>query len=102
IDVAPRMISGLTIALSYEGCCTTTGYCSGNVNKGLAAIQGAGGALNPSSAGFGCLNTQIFFSTSPAAQQIRCNPSTGALVSGDGGASDGGGGSDAGAGDSGA
>lgn len=100
IDVAPRMVSGLTIALSYEGCCTPTGYCSGDVGKGLAAIQGAGGAPNPSNAGYGCLDNRIFFSTSPAAQQLRCNPQTGDLVSSDGGASDGG--SDAGAGDAGA
>jgi hypothetical protein len=102
IDVAPRMIMGLTIALSYEGCCTPAGYCSGNVGKGLAAIQGTGMA-NPSNAGYGCLDNRIFFSTSPAAQQIRCNAADGGLVApSDGGATDSGGGGDTGAGDAGA
>jgi hypothetical protein len=101
-----RLVSNLTIFLRYPGCCTPTGYCSGNTGKGEAMVMGTG-MWNMSNAGYGCLDNRIFFAANPAAQNLRCDADSGAFIppSGDGGASDGGGGDgggDGGGGDGGA
>jgi len=94
------MTSGLTINLRYPGCCTAAGFCSGDTAQGEADL--GSGAFMPSNAGYGCLESTVFFSTAPeAARRIPCNPATGVIALPDGGAGDGGAG-DGGAGDGGA
>jgi len=89
------MTSGLTVKLRYPGCCTAAGFCSGDTALGEADL--GSGTYMPSNAGYGCLESTIFFMTAPeAARRIPCNPSTGALALPDGGAGGGDGGADAG------
>jgi hypothetical protein len=76
-----RMIRTFSVSLRYPGCCTPQGFCSGNTSKGEGMLQGTN-MYNPSSAGYGCLNNRIFFATNPAAQNIYCDPATGALIDG--------------------
>jgi len=83
------MTSGLSIHLRYPGCCTAAGFCSGNTAQGEADL--GSGTFMPSNAGYGCLESTVFFSTAPeAARRIPCNPTTGAITLPGGGAGDGG------------
>lgn len=97
------MLGGLTIGLSYPGCCTPSGWCSANTDMGKASI--AGMAPTDSVGGFGCMDPKVFFRTVDGGVALPCNPETGALMldaggggSPEGGAGDGGG-DDAGAAD---
>jgi len=98
------MTSGLTVKLRYPDCCTAAGFCSGDTSRGEADL--GGGTYTQSNAGYGCLESSIFFGSAPAAvRRIPCNPTSGGIAldggAGDGGAGDGGAG-DGGAGDGGA
>jgi hypothetical protein len=92
------MAAGLTILLEYPGCCTKKGFCSGDGKLGKSSIN-QGSTWMDSDNGYGCMQSEIFFRTTPAAAMIPCNPDTGALMLPDAGASDSGAGD---AGDSGA
>jgi len=86
---------GMDLAITYPGCCTPQGFCSGDTNMGL--LLGA----SASNGGFGCMESHAFFlpklAASPGADMIPCDPDSGAIKipSGDAGAGD------AGAGDAG-
>jgi hypothetical protein len=76
IDVAVTL-QGLDIALTYPGCCTAAGFCSGDGSKGKADL---GGGPIDSNSGFGCMKSSIFFEALPeAVRQIPCDPKTGEL-----------------------
>ncbi len=44
----------MTLRISYPGCCTEKGFCSGDGNKGMSAY-------GPSQSGFGCMDSASFF-----------------------------------------
>jgi hypothetical protein len=84
------------LTLSYPGCCTPKGLCSGDTGKGESMF----GASN---SGYGCMDPKVFFRSVDGGVAIPCNPQDGGLVAppasdaggGDGGASDAGVASDA-------
>lgn len=76
IDVSITL-SGLDIQLSYPGCCTAAGFCSGDGSKGKANL---GAGVVDSNSGYGCMKASIFFAALPeAVRQIPCDPETGEL-----------------------
>lgn len=71
------MTQGLTIPLSYPGCCTRRGFCSGDTSMGIATF---GGSDMPSNGGYGCMDSRYFFRSLP--EQVRaipCDPATGII-----------------------
>ncbi|HVZ32694.1 MAG TPA: hypothetical protein VG963_09730, partial [Polyangiaceae bacterium] len=72
-------VAGMSLAISYPGCCTKKGFCSGDTDMGLLLGSTA------SNGGFGCMESTAFFVAQPAAQMIPCDPTTGALKLGDAG-----------------
>jgi hypothetical protein len=119
IDVAVK-VAGMTYELSYSGCCTSAGYCSGNGTTGTVLLAGS---TIPSDNGYGCMKSQHFFNALPEVapagtpiaglklREVPCDPKTGVIKlptpagsdagTGDAGAGDAGA-SDAGASDAGA
>jgi hypothetical protein len=100
IDTSRKIVTAMgsfDVLLRYPGCCTPQGFCSGHTGKGEGAVAAGGSPMyNPSNAGYGCLNNQIFFATNPDGAKLRCDSTTGAFIPPtDGGTTDGGG-SDAG------
>jgi len=115
IDVSVT-VGGMAYPLTYAGCCTAAGYCSGNGTTGTVLLQGTS---IPSDNGYGCMKSTHFFTAVPEMgpagtplaglklREIPCDPKTGDIKlpmpsamdggTGDGGASDAG--SDAGASD---
>jgi hypothetical protein len=83
-----------SVAITYPGCCTKTGFCSTDTSMGTTALGASNG-------GYGCLDNKVAFRSIPveALRSIKCDPATGALI--DAGAGDAGAG-DAGASDAGA
>jgi hypothetical protein len=89
------MLLGMTVTLTYPGCCTAKGFCSGDTSKGTTSL----GTM--SNGGYGCMDNNVMFRTVPEAYRaIRCDTTSGNLV--DAGAGGGDGGSDAGPSDAGA
>jgi hypothetical protein len=76
-------VGAMSYAITYPGCCTPKGFCSGDTSMGIVLNM-------PSNGGFGCMEPSAFFAKAPALANIRCNPTSGALVIGDGGVGDGG------------
>ena len=71
------MTQGLTIPLTYPGCCTRRGFCSGDTSMGVATF---GGSDMPSNGGYGCMDSRYFFRSLP--EQVRaipCDPTTGII-----------------------
>jgi hypothetical protein len=103
IDTTTTILGTIMVALRYPGCCTKDGFCSTDGMNGMSSVAGA--AYNPSNNGYGCANPKyIFKAQGAAAQNIPCDPVTGALKlpTGDGGAGDAGDAGDSGPSDAGA
>jgi hypothetical protein len=80
-------VGGTPLSITYPGCCTPLGYCSGNTDEGL--LLGAMASVG----GFGCMTHTAFFRQIDGGLALPCNPTTGALMlpSGDAGSDSGGG-----------
>ncbi|MFM2417717.1 MAG: hypothetical protein RL385_2440 [Pseudomonadota bacterium] len=87
IDVAVK-VAGMTYELSYSGCCTSAGYCSGNGTTGTVLLAGS---TIPSDNGYGCMKSQHFFTALPEVapagtpiaglklREVPCDPKTGEI-----------------------
>jgi hypothetical protein len=72
------MALGMNLPISYPGCCTAKGFCSGDTNMAKVTI---GTSEMDTNANFGCMESTAFFRASPAAvRMITCNATTGALM----------------------
>lgn len=66
------------LPISYPGCCTAKGFCSGDTNMAKVVF---GGAEMDTNANFGCMESTAFFRTAPAAvRMIPCNVTTGVII----------------------
>lgn len=76
------MVGTSAFDISYPGCCTPKGFCSGETMQGMVLGMMVNG-------GFGCMDSEAFFARQPAAARaIPCNKTTGELTlpTADGGA----------------
>jgi hypothetical protein len=78
IDTFVAATPTMLLPISYPGCCTAKGFCSGDTNMAKVTFNGTPTDTN---AMFGCMESTAFFRNSPpSARAIACNPSTGALM----------------------
>jgi hypothetical protein len=68
-------VGTMSYPISYPGCCTKKGWCSGDTNNGLLF------GTTATSGGYGCMESTAFFKDLPAqVQKIKCDVATGVLV----------------------